>query len=496
MSGSRRCNILSGVNSNSTPSRRQNAHPCRLGGGRLRFLRTGYPATGRHRSLVLPLCVLICFTVACAVTEDAPEERKLGKCSAASLLPDEDARQVTRELTLPLDFDPADIGNPLPVLVVDTLDKDVVDEPKIDGVLTLFDTLDGDLLLQTDIGIELRGGNYSMAFPKKQFGVVTRDADGKKVDVPLLGMPEDDDWVLSSTPIDRTMMRNHLAYALGRLMGLKAPETRHVELLLNQSGGPLEIGDYLGLYVLTEKLTRNPSRLGIDVDGGGFLVELTTTDAVRPDEPHFCAAWAEAPVIVHYPKKLTPESAQFQAVEQRIYDLEDAIFSSESSALQRILDQESAVDYWLLNNVLLNEDAFVRSVFLYSPDGERLFFGPAWDFDIAMRLSQAQLAIHNSDEYQWGMGLLKHKFFRQALTERWHLLRQDLLTDAAVSAMIDETWETIADAALRNDSRWAAVLSDLVDGMDTPAEKEKDQLHAWLIDRFNWVDDHIDDAVD
>jgi hypothetical protein len=39
------------------------------------------------------------------------------------------------------------------------------------------------------------------------------------------------------------------------------------------------------------------------------------------------------------------------------------------------------VDFWLLNNVLLNEDGFTRSVFLYSPDGDRVFFGPAWDFE-------------------------------------------------------------------------------------------------------------------
>jgi hypothetical protein len=47
-------------------------------------------------------------------------------------------------------------------------------------------------------------------------------------------------------------------------------------------------------------------RKGIDVEGGGFLVELTTSDVVRPDEPHFCTAWAEEPVIVHYPKNLAP----------------------------------------------------------------------------------------------------------------------------------------------------------------------------------------------
>jgi hypothetical protein len=130
--------------------------PCRSAGEPPRFLGT----TRCIRSLVMPVCVGVLLYGAIAGCGDT-EKQRVGECLPADRVPDEGARQTTRDLTEPLDFDLTDVGNPLPVLVVDTLGKEVVDEPKIDGVLSLFDTLaGGDPAFQVNIGIELR-------YPKK-----------------------------------------------------------------------------------------------------------------------------------------------------------------------------------------------------------------------------------------------------------------------------------------------------------------------------------------
>ena len=33
-------------------------------------------------------------------------------------------------------------------------------------------------------------------FPKKQYALETQDADGENLNVPILGMPEENDWIL------------------------------------------------------------------------------------------------------------------------------------------------------------------------------------------------------------------------------------------------------------------------------------------------------------
>ena len=112
-------------------------------------------------------------------------------------------------------------------------------------------------------GIETRG-HSSQLFAKKQYGLELRDRRGDGRDVGLLGMPADDDWVLSASHSDKTLMRNALAYRTARtVFGRYAPYTRYVEVVLN--------GNYRGVYVLTQKIELGAGRVEPD---GGWILEL------------------------------------------------------------------------------------------------------------------------------------------------------------------------------------------------------------------------------
>ena len=54
---------------------------------------------------------------------------------------------------------------------------------------------DGRRVYRGRIGIELRGQS-SQRFPKQSWSIELRDRKGDNRDVSLLGMPDDDDWVL------------------------------------------------------------------------------------------------------------------------------------------------------------------------------------------------------------------------------------------------------------------------------------------------------------
>ena len=152
-----------------------------------------------------------------------------------------------------------DFSSTLPIVVIDTDGKEIIDEDKITGHMGVIYKGRGKRNLITDnfneydgyIGIEIRGSSSQM-FPKKQYAVETRDEDRNNLNVPILGLPEENDWILYAPYSDKSLIRNCLAYKLYRETGRYTSRTRFCELFLND--------DYKGLYVFMEKI--NGTRIG------------------------------------------------------------------------------------------------------------------------------------------------------------------------------------------------------------------------------------------
>jgi len=128
----------------------------------------------------------------------------------------------------------------LPIIVINTHGQKIVDEPKITADMGVIDNGEDSTNFLTDayngyngkVGIEIRGHSSQM-FPKKQYGIELRDTAGNPVNVPLLGMPSENDWVLNASFTDKTFLRNVLAYKLANDMGRYASRTRFCEVVIN-----------------------------------------------------------------------------------------------------------------------------------------------------------------------------------------------------------------------------------------------------------------------
>ncbi|MGB1044566.1 MAG: CotH kinase family protein, partial [Flavobacteriaceae bacterium] len=141
----------------------------------------------------------------------------------------------------------------LPLVSVDTYNQEIPDEPKIPGIMQVSDR--GNELFQGPIGIERRGQS-SQSFPKKQYGLETKDASNQDLDVSILDMPLEEDWILYAPYSDKSLMRNVLAYDIARSMGRYASRTQFVNMKLN--------GLNQGIYVFMEKLKRDDNRININ----------------------------------------------------------------------------------------------------------------------------------------------------------------------------------------------------------------------------------------
>ncbi len=395
----------------------------------------------------------------------------------------------------------------LPLVLFDTGGVPIPNEPKIPARMIVIDN-DGDnsrdsLLLHFDgnIGIELRG-HSSLAFPKRQFGVETRDEFDDGLDVALLGLPEEEDWVFYAPYSDKTLLRNWFVYGLAGELGGYAPRTRFVEVFVN--------GLYWGVYVFTEKIKRDKNRIDIqklksddnaepDVTGG-YLLEMT--DIKTPGDTF--VRTNRALLEVKEPKSSKVTAAQLDWINAYMQAFEDALygpdFEDENIGWRAFADEDSFIDYMLIQELVRNLDGFRRSTFLQKDRGGLLRAGPVWDFNLAMG------NLPNDDEdfptegfllrrgSTWAVRMLSDRAFAERLIARWRELRQGVFATDRMLARIDSGVLRLGDAADRNFARWP-VIGKIVSFNPTPPPQsyaeEIEALKAWLTARAQWLDDFI-----
>ncbi len=103
----------------------------------------------------------------------------------------------------------------------------------------------------------IRGGT-STAFDKKSFAVKLLDDNGEDLDANILGIREENSWILDAMAIDRTRMRNRVCFDVWNALSVTPYDTDYggrngtegifVEVFINK--------DYHGLYCLSDKVDR------------------------------------------------------------------------------------------------------------------------------------------------------------------------------------------------------------------------------------------------
>ena len=156
----------------------------------------------------------------------------------------------------------------LPVVEIST-DNAINGQKKVVARMRIEGQYDG------NIKIKYRG-NSSQGFPQKKFSIETKDDSLKDLDVPLFGMPADDEWALLCPYNDVSMMRDALAFRLWADMGHWAPRLRMVEVTLN--------GEYQGVYGFSETIKQAKGRVDVKTpkneapDTQGYLLRIDKYD--------------------------------------------------------------------------------------------------------------------------------------------------------------------------------------------------------------------------
>jgi hypothetical protein len=220
---------------------------------------------------------------------------------------------------------------------------------------------------------------------KNGFDLKLVDDAGDDREVGLLGLGVTDRWILYAPYVDKTMMRNTIGMEIARELGLVATATQHVELVV--------AGEYVGIYVLTRKITKDLDCAPGDAPGtclpdrpplehtplGGFIL---ARDGVQDDPAEFVTtARGNIPITFVHPD----DPARTPAVAAYVAAFEDALcapgFADPIAGYRAWLEVEGFVDYVLLREIFKDIDGYRRSLYFYVNDEGRLVIGPVWDFD-------------------------------------------------------------------------------------------------------------------
>jgi len=331
-------------------------------------------------------------------------------------------------------------------------------------------------------GIHVRG-NSSAYFDKKSYALETWDADDSDLDVSLLGLPAEEDWVLQGPYSDKTLIRNHLIYTLSRDIDRYAARTRFVELEVN--------GDYRGVYVLMEKIKRDPVR--VDLASGAVLLKR---DWVEGGDAFIRTEACRDIVKVEWPEST-------EGVLDRLNAVESELLAGDFSSV----DLDSFVDHMLTVELGRNVDGYVLSTWITLSEDDVLGMGPVWDYNGALgnasyfrawmvegwHYENPEFPGDNPNGFCWYDALLASSEFQELRRERWRAHRAGVWSDEAIAARIDEAVGVVTPAAERNFDRWP-ILGEEIWPNDAGAEdretyaEEVEYLKGWVVDRAAWLD--------
>ena len=407
----------------------------------------------------------------------------------------------------------------LPIVFINTNGNEILDEDRIKcdmGIINnkklnkltdIFNEYNG------KISIELRGSSSQQFFPKKSYSLETQTTNGSNNNVSLLGMPEENDWILYGPFSDKTLIRNNLTYYLSSQMGHYAPRSEYCELFINN--------EYKGTYLLMEKIKRDKNRVNIkefefeDLSGGYIIKIDKLTDA--PENASWCSNMTNFNNDLicfqyHYPKADEITLEQKIYIENYINNIKISIDKLSQNQFdiksEENINFNSFIDYLIISELSKNVDGYRLSTFLHKDSDElggQLHMGPVWDYNLSFgnvdfcqssKISgwvlEEDTPCRGSIPSYW-YDLLKNDSFRSALLNRWDYLRKNVLSFDNIFNYIDDITEHIYDSQIRNYELW-----DVLDTYVWPNyqmgythQDEIGFLKHWIYNRVNWIDNNI-----
>lgn len=403
----------------------------------------------------------------------------------------------------------------LPVIHIDTMDQRIVKEAKIwakiavinqnsDGtVRNIYDTPD----YESAITINLRGASSYEWFDKEQYRIKFYKKQGQSgaKDYDFLGMGANSEWVLNGPFLDKTLLRNKVIYEISREIFNWAPDTRFCEVFVN--------GEYRGVYLGIEPVTNGETRLrlskfGLSSGRTSYIIQRNREGSEENPLRNYGKITGKTSndLYIDYPSKFRITKIQRQWIENDISNFEKVLYSKDFDdpkiGYSKYIDVNDFVDYFILNEVVMNNDAGNLSTYIYKKLEGKIQIAP-WDFNNVynnyqwFRQDYSKFFMKDS---AWFHRLLQDRYFVDLVVERYWDLREDLLSTENFHRLIKQGTEELGEAIERNFAVWGytfhqdlMVLQEGINPNPHSYEDALNKLKSSIDKRFEFLDNHITD---
>ncbi len=329
---------------------------------------------------------------------------------------------------------------------------------------------------------QIRGrGNTTWNYPKKPYAI---KLDSKEQ---VLGMPKHKRWVLLANYVDKTCIRNSVAFEIARRSSALdwTPRGQHVDVVLN--------GVFMGNYYLCEQIKVDKNRVNIaemestdvtpETISGGYLLEV---DKNYDEVNKFRSPVRDMPFMIKEPDEDVLTTEQYNWIYNHVAEIENALYGAGTTTegYLKYIDVESFVDYWLVYELTsTGEPTHPKSVYMYKDRDGKMHAGPVWDFDYFTFQPYYNYSLINTNAV-WNDRIINDPATAPVILARWNESREKYRD---IAQEIDRQYESIRESAEYNATLWPLSLN--VNRDDALSVKDAvARMKGYYETKFNYMD--------
>lgn len=324
--------------------------------------------------------------------------------------------------------------------------------------------------------IKIKGrGNTTWAYNKKPYHIEFINS------VDLFSLGSDKDWLLIANYLDKNHILNATAFTIAEVLQMPfTPKFKPVEVQLN--------GSFLGLYLLTEQIEKEKTR--VNIDEKGLILEL---DKYYNDFNKFRSKQYSLPINIKYPKVL--KANDLNNIKESFDEMESSVFSTQfpNTNYTDLIDIESLCNFMIVSYLTDNQELnHPKSVFMHKNETGKFNMGPVWDFDWAFSYKPNSYFISSSNELFWKSSSEGTRFFSRFFLDpkfkslfktKWEEFRATKY--GSVIEFIDVYSKAIEKSRNSDNGKWFNTYTDY------PSEISR--MKSWMNNRAYYVDNMVKD---
>ena len=366
------------------------------------------------------------------------------------------------------------------------------------------------------VKIKWRGGSTNTADKhKRNYKIKTLNENGKKQEISLLGMREDNNWILDAGQVDLFRLRNRIAteiwndFSTKPYYASKEPKAKSgvvgkvVEVILNN--------EYRGIYSLTEAMDRKELKLKKYDDKNqefhGQLWKVSSWDKatfwdIDKDYDNTQETWHA--FETKYPDiedvNPTDYSPLYEAIDF-VANSNDETFKKE---VANYFDIPVIIDYQLFLEILKPFDNCGKNMYwgIYDVAKDKKLTLAIWDLDASVGQDwhcstplhpdyvspDTELGIKEAFNLYTRLSTLNVDNYNQKVADRYHELRKTYFSEENLISKYQSYYDMLvkSGAANREESKWSKD-SD-IGGYPLNFKNEIEYIKNWIIERLKYLD--------